>query len=173
MNVWIEKGKDIIIYGKYSSPHLVIERMEELMEGTSLEESGWFQRERSFKLPVLCRGMVGFGQRRIFGTAGKEHPSPPLPSPAVGEVLKPVELQLEVMDYNRICHQYFFIFLSYFIQFCNNCHHLGPFILLLVQLLYLLGDLSSLQVHPQAGLLNDIHLFAHNLYHHQYSKIIE
>ena len=84
--------------GKYSSLHLVVERMEELMEGTSLEESGWFQRERSFKLPVLCRGMVGFGQRRIFGTAGKEHPSPPLPSPAVGEVLKPVELQLEVMD---------------------------------------------------------------------------
>ena len=58
------------------------------MEGTSLEESGWFQRERSFKLPVLCRGMVSFGQRRIFGTAEKEHPSPPLPSPAVGEVLK-------------------------------------------------------------------------------------
>ena len=82
----------------YSSLHLVVERMEELMEGTSLEESGWFQWERSFKLPVLCRGMVGFGQRRIFGTAGKGHPSPPLPSPAVGEVLNPVELQLEVMD---------------------------------------------------------------------------
>ena len=32
--------------------------------------------------------MVGFGQRWIFCTAGKEHPSPPLPSPAVGEVLK-------------------------------------------------------------------------------------
>ena len=32
--------------------------------------------------------MVGFGQQRIFGAAGKEHPSPPLPSPAVGEVLK-------------------------------------------------------------------------------------
>ena len=47
--------------GMYSSLHLVVERMEELMEGTSLEESGWFQRERSFKLPVLCRGMVGFG----------------------------------------------------------------------------------------------------------------
>ena len=88
----------VSMVGWYSSLHLVVERMEELMEGTSLEESGWFQRERSFKLPVLCRGMVGFGQRRIFGTAGKEHPSPPLPSPAVGEVLKPVELQLEVMD---------------------------------------------------------------------------
>ena len=44
------------------------------------------------------RGMVGIVQRQIFGTDGKEHPSPPLPSPAVGEVLKPVELQLEVMD---------------------------------------------------------------------------
>ena len=82
----------------YSSLHLVVERMEELMEGTSLEESGWFQRERSFKLPVLCRGMVGFGQRRIFGTVGKEHPSPPLPSPAVGEVLKPLELQLDGLN---------------------------------------------------------------------------
>ena len=28
----------------------------------------------------------------------KSTPPPPLPSPAVGEVLKPVELQLEVMD---------------------------------------------------------------------------
>ena len=65
----------------YSSPHLILERMEELIERTSLEESGWRQRERWFKLPVLCSGMVGF-------------------------------------------------FLSYFIQFCNNCHHLGPFILL-------------------------------------------
>ena len=56
---------------------------------------------RSFKLPVLCSGMVGFGQRRILGTVGKEHSSPPLPSPAVGEVLKPVKLQLEVMDYQQ------------------------------------------------------------------------
>ena len=94
----MELGLAIFQPTTYSSLHLVVERMEELMEGTSLEESGWFQRERSFKLPVLCRGMVGFGQRRIFGTVGKEHPSPPLPSPAVGEVLKPVELQLEVMD---------------------------------------------------------------------------
>ena len=59
---------------------------------------------------------------------------------------------------------------SYFIQFCNNCHHLGPFILLLVPLLYLLGDLSSPQVHPKDGLLNYIHHLANNLYHHQYSK---
>ena len=27
---------------------------------TSLEESGWCQRERWFNLPVLCSGMVGF-----------------------------------------------------------------------------------------------------------------
>ena len=91
---FVNKISDVI----YSSLHLVVERMEELMEGTSLEESGWFQRERSFKLPVLCRGMVGFGQRRIFGTVGKEHPSPPLPSPAVGEVLKPLELQLDGLN---------------------------------------------------------------------------
>ena len=90
--------------------------MEELMEGTSLEESGWFQRERSFKLPVLCRGMVGFGQRRIFGTAGKEHPSPPLPSPAVGEVLKPVELQLEVMDQQQDLSTVF-LYIFYHISF--------------------------------------------------------
>ena len=43
----------------YSSPHLVVGRMEELIERTSLEESGWCQRERWFKLPVLCSGMVG------------------------------------------------------------------------------------------------------------------
>ena len=29
-----------------SSPHLLIERLEELVERTSLEESGWCQRER-------------------------------------------------------------------------------------------------------------------------------
>ena len=96
--MFTEVGASFVEQLWYSSLHLVVERMEELMEGTSLEESGWFQRERSFKLPVLCRGMVGFGQRRIFGTAGKEHPSPPLPSPAVGEVLKPVTLELKVMD---------------------------------------------------------------------------
>ena len=28
---------------------------------------------------LLCSGMVGFGLRRNLGTAGKEHPSPPLP----------------------------------------------------------------------------------------------
>ena len=39
-----------VFFYTYSSLHLVVERMEELMEGTSLEESGWFQRERSFKL---------------------------------------------------------------------------------------------------------------------------
>ena len=77
----------------YSSPHLVVERMEELIERTSLEESGWRQRERWFKLPVLCSGMVGFGfgQQRIFGAAGKEHPSPPLPSLAVSSPVFPFD----------------------------------------------------------------------------------
>ena len=36
---------------------------------------------------LLCSGMVGFALQRNLGTAEKEHPSPPLPPPMVGEVL--------------------------------------------------------------------------------------
>ena len=36
---------------------------------------------------LLCSGMVGFGLRRNLGTTEKEHPSPTLPPPKVGEVL--------------------------------------------------------------------------------------
>ena len=92
--------------------------------------------------------MVGFGQRRIFGTVGKEHPSPPLPSPAVGEVLKPVELQLEVMDYNRICHQYFFIFFIIFhsILWCFSWN-----IVMIEVVGKVMGVIEYLGVHIEAG----------------------
>ena len=39
------------------------------------------------KLVVYAFAMVGFGLQQHFGTAEKEHPSPPLPSPKVGKVL--------------------------------------------------------------------------------------
>ena len=50
-------------------------------------------------------------------------------------------------------------------------HHfrpLGPFKLLLVHLLYLLGDLVGLQVHPHVGLLIDMHHLPNNNYHHHH-----
>ena len=56
------------------------------MEWTSLEESGWFQRENYFKLPVLCCGIVGFVQRRIFGTAGEGRGGEGCSFPAVQKI---------------------------------------------------------------------------------------
>ena len=50
----------------------------------------------------------------------------------------------------------------------------GPFILLLVHLLYLLGNLAGLHVHQQISLLYDIHRLANPLYHHHHynSRIV-
>ena len=51
----------------------------------------------------------------------------------------------------------------------NLCPPPHPaFILLLIHLLYLLGDLADLHVHQQVGLLNDIHHLANLLYHHHH-----
>ena len=44
-----------------------------------LVENEWRQKESLSFLHLLCSGMVDFGLRRNLGTAGKEHPSPPLP----------------------------------------------------------------------------------------------
>ena len=56
----------------------------------------------------------------------------------------------------------------------HQCRPLVPFKLLLVHLLYLLGDLVVLQVHPHGGLLIDNHHLANNPYHlhHFNSRII-
>ena len=73
---------------------------------TSLEESGWCQRERWFNLPVLCSGMVGFGQQRILGPAGKEHPSPLFPRRQSARYWSLSSWRSWIN--NRICHQYFY-----------------------------------------------------------------
>ena len=72
---------------KYSSPRLVVDRMEELIVELLLVENVWCQKQSWSFMNLLCSGMVGFGLRRNLGTAEKEHPSPPLPPPKVGEVL--------------------------------------------------------------------------------------
>ena len=61
--------------------------MEELFVELLLVESVWGQKQSWSFMYLLCSGMVGFGLQRNLGTAGKEHPSPPLPPPMVGEVL--------------------------------------------------------------------------------------
>ena len=71
----------------YSSPRLVVDRMEELIVELLLVESVWCQKQIWSFMNLLCSGMVGFGLRQHLGTAEKEHPSPPLPHPMVGEVL--------------------------------------------------------------------------------------
>ena len=70
-----------------SSPSLVVQRMEKIIVWVLLVENEWRQKESLSFLHLLCSGMVDFGLRRNLGTAGKEHPSPPLPPPKVGEVL--------------------------------------------------------------------------------------
>ena len=71
----------------YSSPRLVVDRIEELIAELLLVENVWCQKQSWSFMNLLCSGMVGFGLRRNLGTTEKEHPSPTLPPPKVGEVL--------------------------------------------------------------------------------------
>ena len=48
----------------YSSPRLVVDRMEELIVRLLLVESVWRQKESWSFMHLLCSGMVGFGLRR-------------------------------------------------------------------------------------------------------------
>ena len=61
--------------------------MVELIVELLLVENVWCQKQSWSFMNLLCSGMVGFGLRRNLGTAEKEHPSPTLPPPKVGEVL--------------------------------------------------------------------------------------
>ena len=60
----------------YSSPRLVVDWMEELIVGLLLVENAWCQKQSWSFMHLLCSGMVGFGLRQKFGTAGAEHNSP-------------------------------------------------------------------------------------------------
>ena len=60
----------------YSSLHLVVERMEELMEGTSLEESGWFQGE-IFQITCSVSWYGRFWSTTNFWYSWKRAPLPP------------------------------------------------------------------------------------------------
>ena len=71
----------------YSSPRLVVDRMEELIVELLFVENVWCQKQIWSFMNLLCSGMVGFGLGRNLGTAEKEHPYPLLPPPMVGEVL--------------------------------------------------------------------------------------
>ena len=72
---------------RYSSPRLVVDRMENLIVELLLVENVWCQKQSWSFMNLLCSGMVGFGLRRNLGTTEKEHPSPTLPPPKVGEIL--------------------------------------------------------------------------------------
>ena len=61
--------------------------MDELMVELLLVENVWCQKQSWSFMNLLCSGMVGFCLRRNLGTTEKEHPSPTLPPPKVGEVL--------------------------------------------------------------------------------------
>ena len=140
------------------------------MEGTSLEESGWFQGE-IFQITCSVSWYGRFWSTTNFWYSWKRAPLPP--SSLAGSRRGTEACRAAAGGHGlttRFVTSISSYSFSYFIQFCNNCHHLGPFILLLVPLLYLLGDLSSPQVHPKVGLLNYIHHLANNLYHHQYSQ---
>ena len=69
-----------------SSPRLVLQRMEELIVWLLLVVNEWRQKESLSFLHLLCSGMVDFGLRPNFVTAGKERPSPrssPMPCHAM------------------------------------------------------------------------------------------
>ena len=70
-----------------SSARLVVDRMEELIVELLLVENVWCQKQSWSFMNLLCSGMVGFGLRRNLGTTEKEHPSPTLHPPMLGEVL--------------------------------------------------------------------------------------
>ena len=61
---------------RYSSPRLVVDRMENLIVELLLVENVWCQKQSWSFMHLLCSGMVGFGLRRNLGTTEKEHPSP-------------------------------------------------------------------------------------------------
>ena len=71
----------------YSSPRLVVDRMEELIVELLLVENVWCQKQSWSFMNLLCSGMVGFGLRRNLGTTGKKHSSPPLTPQKVKKVL--------------------------------------------------------------------------------------
>merc|ERR1712218_17372 len=52
----------------------------------------------------------------------------------------------------------------------HHCHRLHPFILLLVHLLQLLGDVVDLHVHYQVGLV--VHHHLNDVHHHRSASII-
>ena len=71
--------KKIIFQNKYSSPRLVVDRMEELIVELLLVENVWCQKQSWSFMNLPCSGMVGSGLRQNLGTTEKEHPSPTLP----------------------------------------------------------------------------------------------
>ena len=73
--------------GRYSSPRLVVDWMEELIVGLLLVENAWCQKQSWSFMHLLCSGMVGFGLRRKLGTAGTERHSPPSSSSMAGGIL--------------------------------------------------------------------------------------
>ena len=61
----------------YSPPHLIVDRMEQLIVQLLLVENALCQKQSWSFMHLLCSDMVGSALRRNLGTAGKEHPSPP------------------------------------------------------------------------------------------------
>ena len=85
--LYFMKNDTLRLPDKYSSPRLVVDRMEELIAELLLVENVWCQKQSWSFMNLLCSGMVSFGLRRNLGTTEKEHPSPTLPPPMVGDTL--------------------------------------------------------------------------------------
>ena len=71
----------------YSSPRLVVHRMEELIVELRLVENVSCQKQNWSFMHFLCSGMDGFGLQEIWGQLEKSTPPQPLPPPKVREVL--------------------------------------------------------------------------------------
>ena len=103
----------------YSSLHLVVERMEELMEGTSLEESGWFQGE-IFQITCSVSWYGRFWSTTNFWYSWKRAPLPP--SSLAGSRRGTEACRAAAGGHGLTTGFVTSIssyFLSYFIQFCN------------------------------------------------------
>ena len=76
-----------LLLHEYSSPRLLVQRMEKLNVWLLLVENAWCQKQSWSFMHLLCSGMVGFGLRRKLGTAGTERDSPLVLPPWPGGIL--------------------------------------------------------------------------------------
>ena len=120
--VRLSLDKEILLFGKYSTPDLVPDRTEELNARPFAEKKVSCLKQSFSIFHYLCSGISVFVQRRNLGTTGAEQPSPCLRSPKVGELLtlSPVwalDFPAQLISYLSIWKK------SYF---CRRVHYKQP-----------------------------------------------